>query len=250
MRPVKKLFKPLEKDNYILNQTARKAVDAYGGIELWKNTRTIEADVSVKGLAFTLKRRPFFNHCRIKMEIHQPFSVLTPIGKNRSISGILDHDTVRLENEQGDIIEERKNARTFFPYGRRLFYWDDLDMAYFANYAFWNYFTLPALLMNDAVSWQEISPGLLQASFPNSIPTHCHTQYFRFDPDSGLLCQHDYTADIISGFARASHVIIQHNRLNGLQVASRRKVTPRGLFGKPMPLPVLIDIQVHDFKLL
>ncbi len=39
-----------------LTQTAKLAIDAYGGIELWKSHKYIEAEVSVKGLAFTIKR--------------------------------------------------------------------------------------------------------------------------------------------------------------------------------------------------
>lgn len=43
----------------MLSLTAKKAIENYGGIELWKNSKFLEAEVSVKGLAFTLKQRPF-----------------------------------------------------------------------------------------------------------------------------------------------------------------------------------------------
>jgi len=111
-----------------------------------------------------LKRRPFFEHANIKMEIARPFSILTLIGKDKFISGVLDGNTVRLENTNGTTIAERINPRNFFPYGRKLIYWDDLDMAYFANYAFWNYFTLPNLLTNNSIEWTEKSDGFLQAN--------------------------------------------------------------------------------------
>jgi len=74
----------------MLSPIAEKAINAYGGIDLWQNSDFIEAEVSVKGFAFTLKRRPFFNHAIIKMAINQPYSILTPIGTNKSISGVLD----------------------------------------------------------------------------------------------------------------------------------------------------------------
>jgi hypothetical protein len=38
-----------------ISKTAWKAIDAYGGKELWESRKSIEAVVSVKGLAFTLK---------------------------------------------------------------------------------------------------------------------------------------------------------------------------------------------------
>jgi hypothetical protein len=232
-----------------LSPTAQRALDAYGGAEIWQNNRYIEAEVSVKGLAFTLKRRPFFERAKIKMEIDRPFSKLTPVGKNKSISGILDGDHVKLENGNSEIVAERKNARQYFPYGKRLFLWDDLDMTYFANYAFWNYFTLPRLLMNETIEWTEKSEGVLVAKFPESIPTHNEMQEFHFDIKTGRLIQHNYTAEIISKLAKAANVVIAHSEQNNLHFTSLRRVTPRTKKGKPLNRPILIEIKVHKYLL-
>lgn len=99
-----------------LSPTAQTAVNAYGGANLWQSYKYIEAEVSVSGLAFALKRRPFFEHAKIRMEIGRPYSRITPIGKVKNISGIMESGNVRLENEDGIIIDERKNARSYFPY--------------------------------------------------------------------------------------------------------------------------------------
>jgi hypothetical protein len=233
----------------MLSVTAKKAIEASGGVALWQNSKYLEAEVSVKGLAFNLKRRPYFEHAKIVMEIGRPFSKLTPIGKNKNISGVLNGHNVWLEDENGKIISERKNARDFFPFGRRLFYWDDLDMAYFANYAFWNYFTFPNLLMNTNIIWKEKEEGVLEATFPSTIPTHSTTQEFHIDILSGKLIQHNYTADIISKLAKAANVIIEHTEKNGLLYPSARLVTPRTGKGKALKGPVLIDIKIHKFRL-
>ena len=233
-----------------MNQTAEKALAAYGGKEFWKNAKTIEAEVSVHGWAFTLKRRPFFNHAKISMEIARPFSRLTPIGKTPTIAGVLDGHDVRLEAPMNKIIEERKAPRGYFPGGMRLFHWDDLDMSYFANYAFWNYFTLPALLMREDIDWKEIEPGWLEANFPANIPTHSKIQRFRFDRETGLLIQHDYTVDIISKLATAANVPLEHKQGNGFLYPSRRLVTPRSPSGKALPFPTLIDITVHNLQVI
>ncbi len=232
-----------------LSQTAKRAIDAYGGIELWKKHKYIEAEVSVKGLAFSFKRRTFFEHALIKMEIARPFSVLSPIGKDNFILGVLDGNDVRIENTNGKIISERKNARDFFPYGRRLFYWDDLDMAYFANYAFWNYFTLPNLLLENRIEWIEKENGILSAIFPDSIPTHSTFQEFHFDINNGLLLRHNYTVDIISKLAKASNVIRKHEKYDNVICPSSRLVTPQNWKGMPLNWPTLIEITVHEFKL-
>lgn len=151
----------------MLSITAKKVIEAYGGTEVWNNSKYLEAEVSVKGLAFTLKRRPFLEHAKIK--IGKLFSKLTPIGKNKNITSV---------------IAGRKNARYYFSFGRRLFYWDDLDLAYFSNYTFWNYFTFPRLLMNENIIWTEKEPGLLEGIFPDSIPTHNKIQQFHIYMES------------------------------------------------------------------
>ncbi len=233
----------------ILSPTAQKAINAYGGAEIWQKYKYIEAEVSVSGLAFILKQRPFFDHAKIKMELERPFSKITPIGKNNAISGVLDGESVCLVDANGKILSERKNARSYFTFGRRLFYWDDLDMAYFANYAFWNYFTLPKLLLNDKIEWIEKSEGVLQAVFPENIPTHSQKQEFIFDTASGLLLQHNYTADIISKLAKAANVVTEHQKTAQWTYPSARRVTPRTPKGKALNNPILIDIRVHHFKL-
>jgi hypothetical protein len=224
-----------------------KAIKAYGGRKRWAKARTIEAEISVDGLAFILKQRPTFKNARFVMDVSRPYSRITPIGKRPNITGVLDGSDVCLANSNGDIIQERKNARQYFPGGRRIFYWDDLDMAYFANYATWNYLTLPALLMRADIIWKEVEAGVLEAVFPDGIPTHCQAQRFRFDKDSGLLLQHDYTAEVISSLAKAAHVVLDHSESGGFQYTSHRRVTPRSFTGKPLPFPTLIEIIIHDF---
>ncbi|NTU58852.1 MAG: hypothetical protein HGB00_08060 [Chlorobiaceae bacterium] len=234
-----------------LSETAEKAIAAYGGQDLWKNAASVETEVSASGLAFILKRRPYFRHSRMTMDAHRPFCRFSPIGNRPGITGVLDGGDVRLENERGQVVSERRNARSYFKPGRRLFVWDDLDMSYFANYASWNYFTLPALLMNEGIEWRESGPGLLLARFPDAIPTHSREQEFRFDLRTGLLIQHDYTADIISPLAKASNVVLKHAaNSSGLVYPSERLVTPRSPKGNPLRGPVLIHLELHDYRVM
>ena len=232
-----------------MNPTAQKVIAAYGGQKLWAEATRLEAEFSANGLAFILKRRPPFKRVKISMNIARPRSRITPIGKHPEITGVLDGSDVRLENTAGEIIRTRKNARRYFPGGRRIFFWDDLDMAYFANYAMWNYLMLPSLLVRDDIEWRELEPGLLEAVFPPEIPTHSRIQQFRFDRETGRLLQHDYTADIISRLAKAAHVVLEHDESDGICYTSRRRVTPRSGKGQPRGGPTLIAIKLHKFRL-
>lgn len=231
-----------------LSDTAARAVAAYGGEALWRRARRVTATASVHGLAFALKQRPFFRRAALEMAVGRCWSRVQPIGRQPGVAGILDGGDVHLVDANGQRVAERQQARDHFPSWRRHLLWDDLDMAYFANYAFWNYLTLPALLLSDAVQWQERAPGVLDATFPASIATHCAQQRFHFDPETGLLHQHDYTAEVIGGFARAAHVIEAHATQDGVCYPSRRRVTPRTAGGRALPGPTLIAIELHAHR--
>ncbi|HMW33647.1 MAG TPA: hypothetical protein PLH27_01040 [bacterium] len=230
--------------------TINKAIRAYGGEACWKKAKRIEAEISVRGLAFTLKQRPFFEHALVQMEIARPVSSIIPIGRDPSIRGRLDSEDVWLEDVSGKVLETRNSIRRYFPFGKHAFRWDDLEMSYFANYAMWNYLTLPSLLMNEEILWSETEQGIVKAVFPTSIPTHSKNQEFRFDKDTGLLCEHLYTVDIIGRYARATHTILAHNEDTGLIYPSRRKVTPQTPWRTALPGPILIDIEIHRFRLI
>ncbi len=232
------------------NQLLERVIGAHGGAEIWQSSKTIKAVVSARGLAFTLKRRPFFKNAAIELKLDSTDCTLLPIGRNPSIAGKISGANTMLLNKSGDVIETRENSRSFFPAkGKRLFKWDDLDMAYFANYAFWNYFTFPRLLLNHQIKWTQIAPNVLQAEFSNNIPTHNQKQQFYFDEKTGLLLQHNYTAQIISNLAKAANRALDYKTFNGIPVATRRIVTPQGAKGKALKNPVLIDIEVHEFEL-
>jgi hypothetical protein len=89
---------------------------------LWQNANTLETEISAFGLAFTLKRLPFFRHARMVLDVHRPFSTSKPIGRNPGITGMLDGLDVCLENEESKVTSERRDARDYFKIGRRLFY--------------------------------------------------------------------------------------------------------------------------------
>ncbi|MCK6600545.1 MAG: hypothetical protein L6Q77_01855 [Bacteroidetes bacterium] len=235
----------------VFTETAEKAVTAYGGADVWMKARKIEAVVSASGLAFFLKRRPPFKTASLMLEVNRPAVSLTPIGNQKHpVTGILNGQDVTLTDGQGRILDSRTNARSAFPFGRRLFFWDDLDMTYFACYAFWNYLTLPRLLLREDILWEEKAPGHLTAGFPDHLPTHSKKQEFRFDPVTGLLLQHTYTAEVISNLAAAANCVVSHSEEKGIRFPSRRIVSPMKPNREALGYPVLIDMTIRQFRLI
>ena len=232
-----------------LPAAACRALDAYGGEAFWRTARSIRATVSTTGLAFVLKWQRPFERIRMECTVREPHVRLTPIDRFGN-SGLLKSGDVSLEDSSGIMIASRQNARSFFPYGRRLFWWDSLDQTYFAGYALWNYLAFPALLMRKDIRWEERGPHRLMATFPEYLPTHCREQEFLFDPVSGFLRQHNYTADVMGGWAKAANRVLEHGTWNGVPYPSHRLVTPRKKDGSAASGPVLIDLMIHDWHIV
>jgi len=231
-----------------LSPTAQRALDAYGGEARWRAASEIHLVLSAGGLAFRLKWQPPLVRARQVLAVHEPRVRCAGIDRAGD-TGVLEGQDVRLEAPDGRPLEARRDARSFFGPGRRWLFWDRLDQTYFACYAAWNYFTLPALLLRADVQWTEMGPGLLEARFPPHLPTHSPVQRFRFDPETGLLLQHDYTAEIIGGWAHAARVVLEHGSQGDVPYPSRMRMTPRAGDGSPRPLPLLVAVEAHAFEL-
>lgn len=227
-----------------------KAVAAYGGPEPWRRAGAVQATVSAGGFAFASKWQRPFRRMKVRAEIREPRTRMTPL-EWAGRSGFLDGpDRVRLEGLGGKLLEERENPRRLFPGGRRMLWWDRLDQVYFSGYALWNYLAFPALLLREDIAWTEPAPGTLEARFPPHLPTHSERQRFHFDRATGLLLQHDYTAEVFGGWAKAANVVLAHGDADGVPYPSRRRVTPRAADGRPRGFPVLVWIEIDDWRLV
>jgi hypothetical protein len=236
-----------------LSRTAERALTAYGGADRWREARAVEATVTVGGLLFRLKRRMPVPRARVRTEIWRPRARIDPIGQSGAV-GVLEALDVRIETPGGgETAAHRRDARAYFPYGRRWFAWDELDLAYFLGYAFWNYFALPALLLRDDVAWTEASEGVLVPRFPAHLPTHGRDQRLLFDRETGLLRRYDYRPEVVVGALplTVGNLVLEHAVSEGVPYPSRRRVTPiRRKDARLLGRPVMVTIEVEDWRLL
>ena len=230
-----------------MEQLTRAVIAAYGGESLWRATKTVNATISSGGLAFLAKFQREARRLRVEVDPSQPRTKLY-LGPEGAV-GLLEGGNVRIENSKGQEFAVRADARRLFPGGRRRLWWDKLDQVYFAGYALWNYLAFPALLLRDDIVWTAVSSWVLDAIFPPGLPTHSRSQRFHFEPSTGLLKQHDYTAEVFGNWAKAAHVILEHRTWNGIPFAAKRRVTLRRSDGIPLPWPVLVWIEVHDWSI-
>lgn len=224
--------------------------DAHGGLDYWRSLSSLDVEMSARGFLFTAKRVAPQSHARLTIDVREPRVVLHdyPAAGHRAVL----HGGRRVEilDGAGAVLDARSNPRQAFSHGR-LLHWDAIDFAYFCGYAMWNYLTLPFLLARPGVTANAPEPQAagtrLRVTYPDDIPTHSPTQDLYFD-ESGRLLRHDYIAEVVGSWAGAAHLCRDYRRFGELLLPTTRRVYPRGPFGRPLPLPTLVAIDIHHVE--
>ncbi len=195
---------------------------------------------------------------QIAVDLHRPVSSFSPFPQPGS-RAVFDHGAVRIETDDGELLEAREHPRELF-FGRaglrRNVRWDALDLTYFAGYAWWNYICAPFLFEEPGVVVEEIEPWRpagaepwrrLAVTFPPAIHTHSPKQVFYYDDDLRLR-RHDYVADIVGRWAHAAHMCADHVEADGFVFPTRRWVRPIGLRNRALPGPTLVALRVSEIE--
>ena len=231
-----------------------EVLEAHGGLERWRAARTVRARVRSGGLLLrTRVPGNRFADYGLTIEVREPRAVMDPFPRTGQ-RGVFDRGEARIEGEGGEVLASRAEPRPAF-FGRaglrRNLRWDALDSTYFAGYAMWNYLTTPLLLTRDGVRvaegerWREAGQEWrrLEVDFPTNLDTHSAHQTFYVD-SSGLIRRHDYTAEVVGGWARAVHHLGEHRQVDGLTFPTRRRVRPIGVRNRALPGPALVWIEL------
>ncbi len=232
--------------------TADRILDAHGGLTYWQSLSTLEVDMSAWGFLFVAKGVTPLRHARLTVSTRKPEVIMWDYPSRGQHAVLHGTERVEIRTDDGGVLQSRSNPRAAFGHWRRVLRWDAMDFAYFSGYAMWNYLNLPFLLHSPGmqVRLQPARPdGLtrLQATFPPELPTHNRTQEFTFDT-SGRLLRHDYTAEVVGGWAKAAHLCSEYRQFGGLWAPARRRVYPRGPGGRPLPAPTLVALDIHDIR--
>jgi hypothetical protein len=232
-----------------MTDVVRRIIETHGGEEYWRSLEGLEAEVSVRGLLFTLKRVPLMKHVRVRLQTALPESETFDHPTEGLVTVFRGDDRVELRNASGVVVQMREKPRAFFRKLRRLLYWDALDFAYFSGYAMWNYLTTPFLFLQPGVLVEAGEkhasryPFSLRVRFPEQLPTHCETQTFFFDENLHLR-RHDYTAEVVGGWASVAHYCDEYRDFAGLRLPTKRRVYPI-FFGIEFRFITIVAIDVH-----
>lgn len=220
-------------------------LEAHGGYERWKQVKAIHAQLKMGGNILLFKcKNPKPKSLQVTIEPHRIFARLHPFPKPGH-TGIYKGEHVYIEDEHGQIISERKKAKSHAHNSR---FWDDLDVLYFFGYALWNYiltpylFTQPGFELEELPIWKEngLEWRCIKVRFPEDIPTHCREQRFYFGPDH-LLGRLDYTAECFSKKASGVHYCRDYKYFQGFPVPTHRFVLPTKASGLPRAFPKAME---------
>jgi hypothetical protein len=237
-----------------MNDLAKFAMDAHGGLDRWRQLKMVSARLLQGGVLWGLKGKDsILNDVHVTADLRKEWASHWPFTKpDRHTS--FQPDRVAIETSDGEVVEERFNPRESFKGHAFETPFDDLQLAYFAGYAIWNYlntpflFALAGVVTEEIGTWQENGETWrrLRATFPASIATHSDEQTFYFD-QKGLLKRQDYDVDIFGGTS-AAHYVSELEEFSGIVLPTRHRIFPRQPDGKAMPTPLVVSIDLSEVE--
>ena len=238
-----------------LQQVVDKVIEAHGSISRWKDLKAVEAVISVWGFLFSAKRRPVLNRIRVRASTREPKFIFYDYPRHGRNCEFMGNGEVRVTTPDNQVLINRLQPREAMHRWRRQLYWDALDFTYFGGYATWNYLVTPFLFLWDDFYFEKLTPHSvdseyplqLQVRFPPDLPTHCQKQVFYFDRNY-LLRRLDYTAEVVSRWAHAAHICDEYQDFAGFKIPTKRRVLPLFIGRKPLPGPVIVAIDTHEFR--
>jgi len=237
-----------------MNDLATLAINAHGGLDRWRQLKTVSARLLQGGVLWQLKGQGgVLDDVRLTVDLRKEWASHRPFGQpNRHSS--FEPGRVAIEKNGGEVVEERANPRESFTGHKFDTPWDSLHLAYFAGYAMWTYMNTPFLFSlagvesDELESCQENGETLrrLKVTFPESIATHSAEQTFYFNRQ-GRLKRHDYEVDIAGG-APAAHYVSGLTDVSGILVPTKHMIYPRQPDGNAAPAPLVVSIDISDIE--
>jgi hypothetical protein len=228
------------------------AISAHGGRDHWRAVTSLTAPLSISGSLWSNKGHDgVLADATVFIDPHRQHLEFQGFGPRR-LHTWFEPGLVILRDENGTEIARRGDPRASFPNDPAA-EWDDIQVAYFASYATWNYLTLPFLLTAPGIEVAEVEPWpggdplwrRVGADFSGTpTETHNRLQYYNFDAQN-LLVRHDYDADVLGGVP-ASNEARDYREFGGIMFPTHRRVTARSADGAAGTGPTLVGIDFGD----
>jgi hypothetical protein len=237
-----------------MNDLLAFAIDAHGGLDLWRQIRSIRVAASITGAIWFVKNQgdALKDVVLTADTLTQRLTVEFPGQDKRAI---FEPQRIVIQHMDGTPITDRDNPEQSFVGQQRETPWDDIHVIYFVGEALWTYLNVPFLYTQDGFVTAEIAPveidgevcRRLQVTFPDPIKSHTRTQISCFGPD-GLLRRHDYTVDILGG-ATGLNYASDYRDVGGIVIPTKRRIYAYEGDYQPVWDPLLVRIDMGEITL-
>ena len=140
------------------------AVKAHGGLGRWLAATSLSAPVSIGGSLWADKAHDgVLADAAVFIDPHRQHVEFSGFGPQRLCTWF-EPGLVTMCTEDGTEIGRRRDPLASFPQGAATA-WDNIQVAYFASYAIWNYLTLPNRLVG--VGYWSCRPGRFLCGLPS-----------------------------------------------------------------------------------
>ena len=230
------------------------AVRAHGGLERWRQIRSIRVAASITGAIWFVKGQgDALKDVVLTADTDsERLSVEFPGQDKRAI---FEPQRIVIEHMDGTPIVQRDDPEQSFVGQQRETPWDAIHVIYFVGEALWTYLNVPFLYTHDGFVTEEITPievdgevwRRLRVTFPDHIKSHTRTQISCFGPD-GLLRRHDYTVDILGG-ATGLNYASEYRNVSGIVIPTKRRIYAFEGDYQPVWDPLLVSIDMGEITL-
>jgi hypothetical protein len=228
------------------------AIEGHGGWPRWQQISRFRAAASITGTIWTLKGNPgLLDRVVLDGQTRTQSLTITPFPQ-AGCYATWEPSRQTIETAEGVLVAERRDPAAAFIGATRQSPWDELQVAYFAGEANWNYFVAPFLfargdfVTEESWPWREDGQmwRTLLVTYPDTRVANTRQQTCYFD-DAGLLRRLDYAVDILGG-GPAVHYPSRYREFDGIKVPTRRRVYVRDTDGFPVLDSVSVAIDVTD----
>ena len=230
------------------------AVQAHGGLDRWRQIRSIRVAASITGAIWFVKGQgDVLKDVVLTADTQTERLIVDFPGQDKR--AIFTPERIEIQRADGTLIASRDHPEQSFAGQQRETPWDEIHVIYFVGEALWTYLNTPFLYTQDGFATKEIAPievdgevwRRLQVTFPDRVKSHTRTQISCFGPD-GRLRRHDYTVDILGG-ATGLNYAPEYRNIEEIVFPTKRRIYAFEGDYRPVWDPLLVGIDMGEITL-
>lgn len=218
-----------------MNALVERIVEAHGGRKRWQKVEQVLATVSMTGLEFSSRLQgQLLQDVEVTASADEPLITLSPFPDEGHV-GVFRPNQVSIQRDDGEVVASRSAPGAVFRSMRHWFWWDRLDVLYYAGTSLWQSLCVPFTLLRSGCEVEELEAvdavpeggtwQRLRVVFPADIPCFAPEQVFYAD-STGLVRRIDYAPALSGPWFRVAQYLESFESASGLVFPMERRTYP------------------------